>query len=217
MGEKLSKPGTKEINELSKVENIKIVLFGTGESGKTSVFKQLKKVYQDEPYTKEEIFDFRNSIYSNIFESTRILSRDCVSKNSKDPFDDPDNLKRSKIIIEMYQGRFQYGEVEKYTPEFHQMIGELWKENSLVEKFQTQSEDFHVFNNLKYFLDRFEKITPPDYLPSMDDIIHCRKKTIGMHSLNFSIENINLCIHDIGGSRNSRRMWIYCNFLNHLT
>jgi guanine nucleotide-binding protein G(i) subunit alpha len=150
MGEKLSKPGTKEINEPSKVENIKIVLFGTGESGKTSVFKQLKKFYQDEPYSETEIYEFKNVIYFNIFLSTQILSRDCVVKNSKDPFDDPENLNRAKIILEMDQWSI-YHYCEKYTYEFHQMIGKLWKENSLVEKFQNQSEDFHVFDNLNIF------------------------------------------------------------------
>jgi GTPase SAR1 family protein len=213
MGEKLSKPETKRVNEPStnKERKIRILLLGTGESGKTSIFKQLKKFYQDEPYTEEELQQFRNSIYSNIFQSTQILSRDCIEKNPKDPFDDPENLNRAKKIEEMGMWSILTNGLEKYTPEFHQMIGEIWKENSLAEKFQSNEEDLQVSQNLQYFLDRFEKLTPPYYIPSMDDILHCQRKTNGISSLKSTIKSVDLSIYDIGGSRSSRRMWHQCN------
>jgi GTPase SAR1 family protein len=213
MGEKLSKPETKRVEKSStnKERKIKILLLGTGRSGKSSVFKQLKKFYQDEPYTEEELHQFRNSIYFNIFLSTKILSQDSIEKNPKNPFDDPENLNRAKKIEEMGVWSILLNGLEIYTPEFHQMIGEIWKENSLVEKFQNLQEDFQISENLQYFLDRFEKLTPPDYIPSMDDILHCQRKTSGISSLKFTIKTVDLSIYDVGGCRSSRRTWHQCN------
>jgi energy-coupling factor transporter ATP-binding protein EcfA2 len=209
MGEKFSKPGEIEINKSStkKEKKTKFALLGTSQSGKSSVFKQLKRIYKDDPHYGEEGFDFRNSIYSNVFLSTEILSQDCVKKNPKDPFDDPENLNRVKIISEMDQCDIFSSGQDNYTPEIHQMIGELWKENSLVEKFQNHPEDFQITENLQYFLDRFEKLTPPDYIPSIDDILHCQRRTTGLVELNFKIENFDFSFYNFDGLRTSRRIW----------
>jgi hypothetical protein len=218
MGEKFSKLEAKEINKSStKKENIiKFALLGTGESGKTSVFKQLKRSYKDDPSYGEEFFDFKNSIYSNIFQSTQTLSQDCIEKNPKDPFDDPDNLKRAEIIAEMQFNCIFLDVNQEYTPEFHQMIGELWKENSLIEKFRNHPEDFQVSENLQYFLDRFDKLNPIDYIPSIEDILHCQRNTNGMVELNFKIENFHFSFYNFGGSRADRRLWKHGNYLNYL-
>jgi guanine nucleotide-binding protein G(i) subunit alpha len=216
MGEKLSKPETIEIIESTEKKNNKFILVGTEESGKTSVFKQLKKFYQDDPYTEKELLLYKNVIYSNVFLSTRILLNDCVEKNPKDPFDDPENLKNVEVIAEIDGLSILLDGQKYYSTEIHKMIGELWKENLLIEKFQNHSEDFHIFDNLQYFLDRLEMLTPPDYIPSMDDILHCRRKTSGFMRLNFTDDNVDFCISDLGGSRSSRKSWIKSNYYNFL-
>jgi hypothetical protein len=81
-----------------------------------------------------------------------------------------------------------------------------------VELLQNQSDDFHVMENFQYLLDRFEKLTPPEYNPSMDDILHCRIRTLGWIEFQFNFNGVEFTIRDIAGFRNNRSKWKHRNF-----
>jgi hypothetical protein len=163
MVEKLSKPENEEVKFVSKItetsekitKNIQlsIVIIGSAESGKSSVFKHLNRNYNDFQFTEKEYIEFRDSIYSNVLSATRTISRNLL-ENSTVSFDDPDNFKRATKIAEFCDKTTTYKRYytsDQYTPEIHEMIVELWKENIMIEKFQNQ----HDFcEGLEYFLNR---------------------------------------------------------------
>jgi hypothetical protein len=72
----------KKLNSFQKIpsekitKNIKlsIVIIGTLESGKSSVFKHLNRNYNDFQFTEKECIEFRDSIYSNVLSATRTIS-----------------------------------------------------------------------------------------------------------------------------------------------
>ncbi|KAJ6234865.1 guanine nucleotide-binding protein g(o) subunit alpha [Anaeramoeba flamelloides] len=59
----------------TRLENqVKLLLLGPGESGKSTIVKQIKRIFLG-GFTKREISDFRFNIHSNIVEAIKVLSR----------------------------------------------------------------------------------------------------------------------------------------------
>jgi guanine nucleotide-binding protein G(i) subunit alpha len=57
-----------EQNNYSKV--IKVLLLGSGESGKSTIVKQMKIIHLD-GYSKEELISFKYEIFRNVLESAK--------------------------------------------------------------------------------------------------------------------------------------------------
>jgi guanine nucleotide-binding protein G(i) subunit alpha len=172
----------------------------------------VKGLHDNTPYTEEEIQQYLSSIYANILHATKVLSQACLDKDPEDPFDDPDNLARAKSIILLADNdsALLLNAVEKYTEKVHATVGELWKDSKLLGAFNNNRYEFHVFDGAQYFLDQFDKLKPPNYIPSAEDILRCRRKTTGIISLKFVHNGVNFSIYDVGGQRNERRKWTNC-------
>uniref|UniRef100_A0A670XMH9 G protein subunit alpha transducin 2 n=1 Tax=Pseudonaja textilis TaxID=8673 RepID=A0A670XMH9_PSETE len=65
---KLQEDGDKE------AKTVKLLLLGAGESGKSTIVKQMKIIHQD-GYTEEECLEFKAIIYSNILQSILSIVR----------------------------------------------------------------------------------------------------------------------------------------------
>jgi len=50
-------------------------------------------------------------------------------------------------------------------------------------------------------------MTPPKYIPSFEDMLHVRRKTIGTYSTKFNFESTNFELFDVGGQRDERKKW----------
>ncbi|CAE6443428.1 unnamed protein product [Rhizoctonia solani] len=92
-----------------------------------------------------------------------------------------------------------------------QDIQTLWAHPSLkvlVQRRRLKLEDASVF-----FLDEVSRITQPGYLPSDDDILRARIRTIGISEWSFQFTypgKKNLCnwrLFDVGGARSQRAHW----------
>jgi hypothetical protein len=55
------------------------------------------------------------------------------------------------------------------------------------------------------------RLADPEYVPSTDDILRCRVKTLGIHETHFHSPNaLDFTLVDVGGQRTERRKWIHC-------
>mgnify|MGYP003643398229 CR=1 FL=1 len=61
-------------------KQVKILLLGTGQSGKTTIGKQLKILHQN-GFTPEEIMHYRDLIYKNILDECILISDYCSHMN----------------------------------------------------------------------------------------------------------------------------------------
>jgi len=56
--------------------------------------------------------------------------------------------------------------------------------------------------------ENIERFKPqPEYVPTFEDMIQCRKKTIGINKLKFAAGQKQFIITDVGGQRNERKKW----------
>lgn len=56
----------------------KVLLLGPGESGKSTIFKQMRIILQ-QGYTKEELLEFKETVYVNVIKNMKSLV-DAVKK-----------------------------------------------------------------------------------------------------------------------------------------
>ncbi|KAF9064323.1 G-protein alpha subunit [Rhodocollybia butyracea] len=89
------------------------------------------------------------------------------------------------------------------------------------EKFRgvLVKRNIEMENNAGFFLDDIERIASVSYIPSDDDVVRSRLRTLGVQEYRIFIESTNALnlnarprrewvIYDVGGSRTMRRAWI---------
>jgi guanine nucleotide-binding protein subunit alpha len=50
----------------------------------------------------------------------------------------------------------------------------------------------------------------PGYLPTNEDIVHTRARTIGITETAFKLKEHEMVMVDVGGQKSERRKWIHC-------
>lgn len=57
------------------------------------------------------------------------------------------------------------------------------------------------------FFDELSRLSHPDYLPTDQDILHCRVRTTGISEEAFTVDGMKLLVVDVGGQRSERKKW----------
>ncbi|KAJ3423973.1 guanine nucleotide-binding protein g(o) subunit alpha [Anaeramoeba flamelloides] len=195
----------KKINKkLKQVENdisnnINLLLIGPGDSGKSTIERQMRIIHCD-GFSKKEIQKYKAVIYNNILDNLKIL----VEMIKRLNFDDlPKEIEKMTEEIFLLNGEMGF------DTEIGDKIEQIWKSPSVQKAFDKRAQ-FHVPDTLSYYLDKIVDISEPDYQPSQDDILHCRVRTTGITQTKFTISGQNFTIVDVGGQRCERRKWINC-------
>lgn len=84
---------------------------------------------------------------------------------------------------------------------------ELWNDPAMQAALQYENL-LQLEGCIQYYMKDLDRITDYDYVPTDDDIVHCRKRTVGVEKLNFVYEGAQFLVVDVGGQRNERRKWI---------
>lgn len=66
-----------------------------------------------------------------------------------------------------------------------------------------------INDNAEYFIKDLERLCASSYLPTNDDLLRVRQRTIGITENTFEIEKRKFKMVDVGGQRNERRKWIH--------
>ncbi|KAL0480079.1 guanine nucleotide-binding protein G(i) subunit alpha [Acrasis kona] len=184
----------------------KLLLLGSGESGKSTVFKQIKKQHGS-GYSQEELKNAKNSIYANILLTLRALGEQCVKNNIEL---EPGNMERAKRMMDLVDNdsSLLVTAASRYSIDVANDVQALWADKKVQEMFNRRYE-FHVFDGAGYFFQDIDRLRPPNYTPSFEDILRCRMKTVGIIEIGFQVEDVYFKLFDVGGQRNERKKWIH--------
>ncbi|XP_058464493.1 guanine nucleotide-binding protein G(f) subunit alpha [Malaya genurostris] len=194
-----------QINE-SFNTSIKILLLGAGESGKTTIIKQMRILHEQNGFSFDERLNKLHDIIENIHESIFELVRQVILMNLR--FDSKENLRCAEEILKMGKQAPWY-----LTMIYVQRVRMLWADTGVKQCFK-RSNEFQLIDSAKYFLDRIEKISMPGYIPSNADILNCRKTTTGIQEISFRIKMPfggncqEIRMIDVGGQRSHRTKWM---------
>jgi GTPase SAR1 family protein len=182
-------------------KEVKLLLLGAGESGKSTFAKQMKILHL-EGFTQEECLASRPIIYCNIFDSCHKLIR-----AAKTQF----HLTFGEDITEAvaFLEGIDLAEDLEMNKKIADYVKALWKDSTIQEAYDRASE-FQLNDSTKYFFEEIDRIAKPDYVPSEDDMLRLRNKTSGVIETCFEVKGTKFRMVDVGGQRNERRKWYHC-------
>uniref|UniRef100_A0A6A7GBR4 Guanine nucleotide-binding protein G(I) subunit alpha isoform X1 n=1 Tax=Hirondellea gigas TaxID=1518452 RepID=A0A6A7GBR4_9CRUS len=187
----------------------KFLLLGTGESGKSTIFKQLTHIY-GEGFTVEDRMQFVGIIYNNVISSMKVLLEQsgiyrngAVCDGEELDCAIPDELTASADIV------LALASESVLTKEHADIMKSLWKSNGIQNVYKLRS-DYQLNDSSGYFFDRLDAVVESDYCPTYDDMLRSRVRTTGIVETSFMISPNQFCVYDVGGQRNERRKWIHC-------
>eukprot|EP00301_Raphidiophrys_heterophryoidea_P006929 c12746_g1_i2.p1 GENE.c12746_g1_i2~~c12746_g1_i2.p1 ORF type:complete len:267 (-),score=37.41 c12746_g1_i2:1008-1808(-) len=177
----------------------KILLLGTGESGKSTLLKQMRILYNKE-YSDTERANFKFVVSKNVFDAMQTLIKFAMKEGAK--FD-------AKLgeDVNMILGMDPSNSV--LTPELGPIILRAWNCDRIQQAFARRNE-YQLMDNIKYFTENLERIASATYEPTDQDILMARMHTSGVVEMQLKIQNLDLKVFDVGGQRTERRKWIHC-------
>ncbi|OMH81281.1 Guanine nucleotide-binding protein subunit alpha [Zancudomyces culisetae] len=114
-------------------KEVKILLLGAGESGKSTVVKQMKLIHEN-GYTYDERESFKEIIFSNCMQSARALleAMDTLEIDLENP--------RNQINVDLIMDTPTQIESDDFPPELMMAIKSIWSDGGVRECFSRSSE-----------------------------------------------------------------------------
>ncbi|CAG5053210.1 unnamed protein product [Parnassius apollo] len=204
-----SKQIDREIKEWIKTYNdaIKLLLLGTGESGKTTIIKQMR-ILHIKGFSHSERMAMTPHIHFNTHESIYEIIQNMSPLGIS--LQNPKNVRAQDYLLNVGPEGPQ-----EYNEEYFDNVRDLWQDGGVRECFK-RSNEYQLIDSAEYFLDRIDLIGKEDYVPSDADILRCRRKTTGIQKIEFKVK-VPKSVHggtqefwmfDVGGQRGERKKWI---------
>ncbi|XWS26482.1 hypothetical protein CRYUN_Cryun26dG0036300 [Craigia yunnanensis] len=192
----------------------KLLLLGAGESGKSTIFKQIKLLFQT-GFDEAELKSYISVIHANIYQTIKILY-DGSKEFAQNSADSSKYVLSSenKVIGEKLSeigSRLDYPHLNR---ELAQEIETVWKDSAIQESY-VRGNELQVPDCTHYFMENLQRLSDANYIPSKEDVLYARVRTTGVVEIQFSPVGENkksgevYRLFDVGGQRNERRKWIH--------
>jgi GTPase SAR1 family protein len=201
--------GTKQSNPIdaslkkdrkAQQELVKLLLLGAGESGKSTIAKQVKLIHLSHTFSEPEVLQYKTTIYENVITSMQTLIQAAndwdyeFSKEGKESTyliqnTTPDALKDADVV---------------------EAVRFLWQKEKAIKDSWKRANEIKIIESASYYFDAIDRISDPQYKPSTDDILRARVKTTGIVETAFKLQGHEFRLVDVGGQRSERRKWLHC-------
>ncbi|XP_077976254.1 guanine nucleotide-binding protein subunit alpha-14-like isoform X2 [Styela clava] len=199
----------KKIDRMIKLKKLdvkrekKLLLLGTGESGKSTFIKQMRIIH-GKGYNEDDRRAFIKLVFQNILTSMQNMVRAMDTLHIE--YTNPDNMQYAYDLLDL--------DVERITEqnqfrEFVPAIESLWADQGIHDCYDRRRE-YQLSDSTNYYLTELSRIKEPDYLPTQQDILRVRVPTTGISEYPFDLDSIIFRMVDVGGQRSERRKWIHC-------
>jgi len=196
----------------------KVLLLGSGSSGKSTIFKQLQLIYGN-GLTQKQITEARDAIRQNLLGGIIKLGKKsdnivrCI-RNSMDIDADEEIIAEALEICTNACDHLFDGDnmLEDKMIALGNAIGTLWDLELFKLTFSKRGFGelrFSFPDNMEYFFQRVELFFVHEWEPSTEDVLQARAMTTGTNSAFFAINGQIFDVIDVGGQRNERRKWIH--------
>lgn len=182
-------------------DETKLLLLGPGESGKSTIFKQMKILQFGGGFTERESKAYRYVVFSNCMSQMKVLISAAARLGI--PLAEENQAK-----AEMLAGLPTGG--DNWTREVGEHIKALWADEGIQKTYQERDSAFQLNDSAKYFFENVDRFIEEDYLPTNSDILYARVRSTGIEEAEFRFEDLSFRMLDVGGQRSERRKWIHC-------
>ncbi|KAL2000062.1 hypothetical protein VTN02DRAFT_3609 [Thermoascus thermophilus] len=179
----------------------KILLLGSGESGKSTIVKQMKIIHQN-GYSVEELTLYRLTVYKNLMDCVKAL----IGAYRQFSLE-PSSQKVRDFIT--YLSEYNIDPDKPLDPKVGDAVTYLWNDPCTSAVLEHQSE-FYLMDSAPYFFEEVKRIASPDYIPNEADVLRARTQTTGIYETRFTMGQLSIHMFDVGGQRSERKKWIHC-------
>lgn len=202
----------------------KLLLLGAGESGKSTVFKNLRNQFGS-CFDDAERKTFTATMHNNVINAMRqlckysaILSeRGRESKNARLVACEVKGEDEKKLAQQILALRPLD---DRVTEDINGWILRMWKDVGIRNTFAFRGSEFTLPDSAEYFFGRMQEVKLYDssFIPTMQDVLRCRVRTTGILETKFEstasgneddTKRTTFHIFDVGGQRNERRKWMH--------
>jgi len=179
---------------------VKLLLLGAGDSGKSTIAKQMKIIHLD-GFSSDERSSYKTAIANNVLTSIRTLIHQCTKFGYHL---ERGNENRAQRILDIPRDK-----EPNVTVDLGEDITALWRDPSIKNTFYRSSE-YQLNDSTQYYFENISRISQAGYVPNVQDVLRSRVKTTGVLETAFDVEDIVFRLVDVGGQRSERRKWIHC-------
>ncbi|XP_006260114.1 PREDICTED: guanine nucleotide-binding protein G(k) subunit alpha [Crocodylus porosus] len=183
-------------------KEVKLLLLGAGESGKSTIVKQMKIIHED-GYSEEECKQYKVVVYSNTIQSIIAIIR--AMGRLKIDFGEVARADDARQLF-VLAGSAEEGVM---TPELAGVIKRLWRDAGVQACF-SRSREYQLNDSASYYLNDLDRISQLTYIPTQQDVLRTRVKTTGIVETHFTFKDLYFKMFDVGGQRSERKKWIHC-------
>ncbi|KAM7392666.1 hypothetical protein PAMA_007675 [Pampus argenteus] len=180
---------------------LKLLLLGTGESGKSTFIKQMRIIH-GRGYSEADRKGFTKLVFQNIVTAIQALI-DAMKTLQIDYIDDQ-NISHAEKLSQMDAD--QVSMLQSWQVD---AIKRVWNDHG-IQRCYDRRREFQLSDSAKYYFSDLDRITDTQYVPTLQDILRVRVPTTGIIEYPFDLSKVVFRMVDVGGQRSERRKWIHC-------
>jgi len=190
----------KDERELQRLQ-IKLLLLGTGDSGKSTFLKQMKVIHAN-GFTANDLQRYRDALQWNCLSSMQTI------------------LDAYELAISIGKAKKRKGlnedlDLLKGVSDLHndsaEAIQRLWERKEIKEIFSRRAEfKIQVPSSCPYYFENALRFADHEFVPTNEDAFRVKIRTTGATDLVFETGGIEFTLVDVGGQRSERRKWLHC-------
>ncbi|KAK0230043.1 heterotrimeric G-protein alpha subunit, GPA3-like protein [Armillaria fumosa] len=184
-------------------QECKILVLGSSESGKSTIFKVMKIIYQG-GFTPGERDSYRGTIYENVLYSAQAIAL-MMRKIGIQYANESNQVLADRILDYRMEGAD-----EVLLPDIANAIHLFCQDGAIPQLLDEHSSELHLMDNAFYFFIEVLRIGAPGYRPTETDILHARARTTAITETRLLMGPLQIHMIDVSGQRSERRKWIHC-------
>ncbi|KAJ6610197.1 heterotrimeric G protein alpha subunit 4 [Mycena sp. CBHHK59/15] len=180
---------------------IKVLLLGSGDSGKSTILKQMRLIH-NVPFSSQEVESYRQLVFENVTRGLKALLDAMPDMGLSLP-------EELQPYAEMVATAEDLRDGEPFPRHLFDPLTALWT-NPTVKKARQRGNEIALPENLAYFYHALPRLFDRNYVPTEQDIIQTRARTTGIIETKFSLQDHEMRMVDVGGQKSERRKWVHC-------
>lgn len=173
------------------------------------------------PFAPSEIEHYRQLVFDNLTHGLRyVLSAMVDMELAVSP--------KNMSYVDMIDDAPDLRDGEPFPAEYEIALRALWEDENVKKAWERGNEaalpekwvvwfllrllsvQIGTPFSLPYFFSSLPRFFSPTYVPTSQDIIHTRARTIGLTETTFQLRDHEMLMVDVGGQKSERRKWIHC-------
>lgn len=193
-----------------KKKDVKILLLGSGESGKSTIVKQMKIIHQN-GFSENERLIQKPIIFKNLIGCAQSIANALIQ--FKIPLESDPDIFNQQDLITIINSEVPVNNEEPTNITFDlnltKKIKSMWNDKSIKKLLTDHRSSFYLMDSASYFFENIDRISELNYIPNSNDLLRARNTTTGIIETKFQMGKFNIHMFDIGGQRSERRKWIH--------